>query len=210
MNEDHIDDLICLTKLRALDLTDVSYGEIGDLRLLTRLAALTRLNLAAISLSNFRTVSFVALAQLAELRALYLDRNPLGSPRDLRRLTALTQLTFLSLKDGWQTSRLPQQTASVVQITTLQHLDMSGLRIGRAVIAELRALPALCHLEITVRRRRQHGLEVLIGSALTRLVLRPDRQRGIVDNAKMAAELSQESAVLRMRALGVHVAACGT
>jgi hypothetical protein len=58
----------------------------------------------------------------------------------------------------------------IAQLATLKHLDLTG-GIFRYGVADLRAMPVLRHLALTVARHYPHGLEPLVGGPLKTLVV---------------------------------------
>jgi hypothetical protein len=125
------------------------------------------------------------------------------------RLTTLTQLTFLSLQHCLILTDATASVGSVAQISSLEHPDLSGhnLKLSRAALAQLRALPVLRHLEVTVWPDCAQSLLALLDTSLKRLTIRP-ANIGRHTSASAAARPSLESAFGTLRASGIAVT-CG-
>jgi hypothetical protein len=203
-----IGDISALTALRVLNVVRLDSWR-GDFTALPQLTSLTQLSLSrSVHHRGLAAIGdqlpWLTLAQLTNLRALHVAGATSDSPESSAHLTALSSLTGLSLTDCCL-QHVREHIQSIVRITTLKHLDLSGTWCGRRSIAELQALPVLRHLELTVRCQRTHGLEALIGTPLKHLVVRPDKQTGISDLLRPTAGPTLESTADRLRASGIDV-----
>jgi hypothetical protein len=213
-----VDDLSSLTTLCSLDLSRTTVYPTASLTSLSRLSSLTCLNLSNNSGLQKWFLKLESVTRHAELQALHLD-SFLGAgphaPHALSHLTALTQLTFISVKNCNLGSELDWMIPSIAHLTTLQHLDMTGGEIGPTSLTPLQGLPVLHLLELTLSMRTKslltksslRSLATLMGTAVKQLVVTLDcgQSRGRGHKHTAAVPANAKTVVNALCASGVNV-----
>jgi len=148
-------DLKYLSKLTALSSLDLDDSHITDAGLVS-LEGMTKLKVLGLMSTQVSSAGLKSLRAMKELKTLNLNRTRV---RDLSPISHLTLLTNLQL---WHTPIDDKGLAPIVGLTGLTHLELNGTRITDIALPHVARMPKLQKLSIERTNVTDRGLTVLV------------------------------------------------